>query len=66
MVGGEGLDNEWIEDRLKYCGEGPLDMAEYFQSGCYIEGNRVRETTQCCCLGDKYGDVMLYIVNILI
>ena len=36
MVGGEGLDNEWIEDRLKYCGEGPLDMAEYFQSGCYV------------------------------
>ena len=60
MHGGAGLDNDWIWDSLKFCGDGPLDMHLYLEGGC-LDGvlYQDREGTQCCCLGDKYGNCRL-------
>ena len=60
MQGGVGLDNDWIWDSLKYCGDGPLDMDPYLEGGCLDDMfYQDREGTQCCCLGDKYVNCRL-------
>ena len=61
MSGGAGLDNDWIWESLKFCGDGPLDMKPYFEGGC-LDGlvYKDREGTQCCCHGDRYVNFMLF------